>query len=253
MTRLTSIDHEAALWCPIVELRRYTLHPGTREDLISLFDSEFIETQEAVGLTVMGQFRDIDDPDAFVWLRGFAGMDERKRGLAAFYDGPVWGTHRDRANATMIDSDNVLLLRPAGQTSGFSKVSREDNTPEQGASPCFLAATIYYLKRLAEATFLRFFERELIPALRETGVSVDAYYTTEPSPNNFPRLPVREDSHVLVWFSRCPDSDAFARSANLFQRRGSDVGSLNRRLPSFLSADAEILRLSPTARSRIQV
>ena len=32
--------------------------------------------------------------------------------LAAFYDGPVWRAHRDEANATMIDSDDVLLLRP---------------------------------------------------------------------------------------------------------------------------------------------
>ena len=50
----------ATTWCPIVELRQYALHPGGRDDLIDLFDAEFIEPQEAVGLTVMGQFRDLD-------------------------------------------------------------------------------------------------------------------------------------------------------------------------------------------------
>ena len=29
---------------PIVELRRYTLHPGRRDTLIELFDREFVET-----------------------------------------------------------------------------------------------------------------------------------------------------------------------------------------------------------------
>src|SRR5688572_25580775 len=57
--------------CPITELRQYTLHPGKRDTLIDLFDREFVETQEAVGMTLIGQFRDLDKPDRFVWLRGF--------------------------------------------------------------------------------------------------------------------------------------------------------------------------------------
>ena len=61
---------------------------------------------------VLGQFRDLDDPDSFVWLRGFSDMPTRKRALEAFYGGPVWKQHAGAANATMIDVDNVLLLRP---------------------------------------------------------------------------------------------------------------------------------------------
>lgn len=94
----------------VVELRQYTLHPGRRDTLIALFEREFIETQEALGLRVIGQFRDLDDPDRFIWLRGFSDMSARRRSLAAFYDGPVWAAHRDAANATMVDSDNVRLL-----------------------------------------------------------------------------------------------------------------------------------------------
>lgn len=84
-----SIDLSAA-GCPLVELRQYTLHPGRRDALIDLFDREFVETQEAVGMTVMGQFRDLDDADRFVWLRGFRDMAARQAGLSAFYGGPVW-------------------------------------------------------------------------------------------------------------------------------------------------------------------
>src|SRR5438105_1362157 len=95
-------------FCPIVELRQYTLRPGTRDTLIELFDREFVESQEASGMRIIGQFRDLDNPDRFVWLRGFPDMATRAQVLQAFYGGPVWKAHRDIANATMIDSDNVL-------------------------------------------------------------------------------------------------------------------------------------------------
>jgi hypothetical protein len=121
----------AATFCPIVELRQYTLHPGKRNILIELFEREFIETQEAAGMTLIGQFRDLDDPDRFVWLRGFADMPSRALALAAFYGGPAWQTHRDVANATMIDSDNVLLLRPLDVPAGF--ISDPGNRPSPGS------------------------------------------------------------------------------------------------------------------------
>src|SRR5687767_14085568 len=62
--------------CPVVELRQYTLHPGQRDVLIELFEREFVETQEAEGMRIVGQFRDLDNPDRFVWLRGFPDMPE---------------------------------------------------------------------------------------------------------------------------------------------------------------------------------
>ena len=49
--------------CSVIELRQYMLHPGQRDALIELFDREFVETQEAVGMRVIGQFRDLGRPD----------------------------------------------------------------------------------------------------------------------------------------------------------------------------------------------
>ena len=54
--------------CAVVELRQYTLHPGARDTLVRLFDAHFVESQERCGMRVIGQFRDLDDPDRFVWL-----------------------------------------------------------------------------------------------------------------------------------------------------------------------------------------
>src|SRR5215510_12342986 len=115
--------------CAVVELRQYTLHPGQRDVLIELFEREFVDPLESAGMTVMGQFHDLDRPDRFVWMRGFADMFQRAQGLSAFYGGPVWGAHRTAANATMIDSDNVLLLRPAREGAGIALAQRERAGP----------------------------------------------------------------------------------------------------------------------------
>ena len=96
----------------VVELRQYTLHPGQRDVLIKLFDREFVESQEAEGMAIVGQFRDLDDPDRFVWLRGFPSMPARAQSLSDFYGGPDWKAHSAEANATMIDSDNVPCCAP---------------------------------------------------------------------------------------------------------------------------------------------
>ncbi|HYW11054.1 MAG TPA: hypothetical protein VE871_03830, partial [Longimicrobium sp.] len=110
---------DAASCCEVVELRRYLMRPRGRDTLIELFDREFLETQEAAGMTVIAQFRDLDRPNVFPWFRGFPGIPQRAEALAAFYDGPVWAQHRDAANLTMISSDDVLLLRPARPGSGL--------------------------------------------------------------------------------------------------------------------------------------
>jgi len=79
-----------------------------------------VETQEAEGMRLPGMFRDLNNPDRFVWLRGFADMPSRAAGLQAFYTGPAWKANARAANGTMIDSDNVLLLRPTGPGAGFA-------------------------------------------------------------------------------------------------------------------------------------
>ena len=234
---------------PVVELRQYTLVGGRRETLIALFEREFIETQEATGITVIGQFRDLNNPDRFVWLRGFDDMPTRARALHEFYGGPVWKTHREAANATMIDSDNVLLLRPASPTSGFqleqarrapigSTTNRED----------LLVVTISHLGKTRGADFADFFERELQPRLTKAGVSVLSSFVSETHPNTFPRLPVRENANVFVWFARFLDRKAYEKSAAAIgesMREKETAGKLQ----ALIVDQPEILVLSPTARS----
>lgn len=231
----------------IVELRQYTLHPGTREVLIELFDREFVESQEAVGMHVVGQFRDLDDPDRFVWVRGFPDLPTRARALEAFYGGPVWKQHRDAANATMIDSDNVLLLRPARPWSGFSLENGKRPPPgAREASAGLVVATICYLDATADTGFLDYFESTLDPALRAAGASILGYFVTETSPNNFRKLPVREGENVFVWFSAFPDQATYDHHVAALARADL-VDALAHRL----GRRPEVLKLGPTARSRL--
>jgi quinol monooxygenase YgiN len=231
----------------IVELRRYALHPGARETLIELFDRELVETQEEVGMRVLGQFRDLDDPDSFVWLRSFSDMRSRKRALEAFYSGPVWKEHARAANATMIDSDNVLLLHPV---SGL-ELGNERPAPGATASRSgLLAVTIYPLAEAVSRDFPAFFLRELEPVLRDAGISVLATYATEHSPNTFPALPVRDDEDVFVWMAIFADDADRARHAVRLEASPAWQRT-SAALRQHLHGQAEVLRLTPTARSAL--
>jgi hypothetical protein len=238
--------------CQIVELRQYTLQPGQRDVLIELFDREFVESQEALGMDVIGQFRDLDRANRFVWLRGFRDMPSRASALEDFYGGQVWKAHRDAANATMIDSDNVLLLRPASPGSEFEV--RNDRPPvgAKGTGKGLIVATIYYFDAPVTDGFVRFFERAIKPVLTEEGASVLAYFVSEHTKNNFPRLPVREGENVFVWFSSFQDGTAYADHLVALSRSRQWLDEVSRKLERWLKRNPEVLKLSPTVRSRLR-
>lgn len=239
--------------CPIVELRQYTLYPGKRDALIDLFDREFIETQEPVGIKVIGQFRNIDDPDRFVWLRGFRDMASRAKALQDFYGGPVWKAHREAANATMVDSDNVLLLRPAAPTSGFSLENMK--RPPVGAEKVprsLIVATIYYFEAPVTGDFVDFFEHTLKPVAKSSGATISAYFVTENSENTFPALPVREGENVFAWFSIFQDTAGYANYEAALSRSERWCGEVSKGLALHVKKAPEILKLAPTARSQLR-
>jgi hypothetical protein len=230
----------------VLELRQYTLYGGKRDTLITLFEKSFIEPQNALGAHVLGTFRDLDDPDRFVWIRGFRDMSVRPQALGAFYGGPVWQANRAAANATMADSDNVLLLRPVAAGQG---VPEHATTGVRGG---VYGVTIHYLGGVDTGQFVEFFDRAVLPLLTAAGVHPIARLVTEEQPNNFPRLPVREHDRAFVWIARWPslrDHDAFlARARTWSGWRDAAPASV---LPALMQKP-ERLRLMPTARSQMQ-
>ena len=238
--------------CPVVELRQYTLHPGGRERLIELFDGKFIEPQEAAGMRVIGQFRDLDRPDVFTWLRGFHDMPSRAAALQAFYGGPVWTANRDSANATMVSSDNVRLLRPArarlrlgppGESRGRGR--SRDAVRTDGRNDLYPAAP-------GSGGLSGFFETDVAPPLVRAGSRPLAMFETEPAANTFPRLPVREGERAFVWLASYPDRAAHDRAVRALEQDREWQGRGETALARKLIAPVETWRLTPTSRSRLR-
>jgi len=228
---------------PVVELRQYTLHDGRRDALIELFERQFVESQEALGMKVIGTFRDLDRPNRFVWIRGFKDMDARLAGLSAFYSGPVWQAHRSEANATMIDSDNVLLLHAPVSAAAFSSEPPRPRIGERRTSGR-IVANIYYLAS-PSADVAEHFEQDALPKVRASGVPVLAWFTTATAANNYPRLPVREDEGALVWFAKFRDDADY-------EARKSAIDTAVAGLRLSLVREPEVLRLEPTDRSELR-
>lgn len=178
----------------VVELRRYVLHPGRRDDLVELFDRELVEPQEALGMRILGQFRQPDEPDRFVWLRGYPDLATRASALPAFYGGPVWARHSEAANATMADWSDVLLLRPVA---GRADVPAVERPPPGEAGEPGGGTVVVTVCRLDEPPPP---DDELVAGIVPAG-ALAAFVTLE-ADNPFPVLPVREGEHVVVWVSR---------------------------------------------------
>ena len=67
---------------------------------------------------------------------------------------------------------------------------------------------------------------------------------------NFPRLPARAGERCFVWFARFADADAYDRHPNALAH-ARWIREVLPVIQSRFAAAPEIVRLSPTARSRL--
>jgi hypothetical protein len=135
----------------------------------------------------------------------------------------------------MLDSEDVLLLRP---------VEGAELRPAAGPGGV-LTAEVLLLRRLVDAGFLSEYAAAVEPGLEQAGSRRLALLETEPAPNTFPRLPVREGEFAVVRLARCRDE---ATPAAVRER----LGRAGDRLAQHLAAAPQLLRLEPTPRSRLR-
>jgi hypothetical protein len=231
---------------PMVELRQYTLKPGTRDTLVEIFEAEFVESQNALGIRIGGLFLDRDDPDRFVWMRGFASMEARKVALDAFYfGGPAWKAHGPAANATMVDSDDVLLLRPTDPPHPPAEPGPRAPAGSVAISDEWVLVTVL-LHEPGRGT-CDWLTQDVHPDLAHALGTTVATWRTEPAENSFPALPVRPD-HAFVWTATFADEASYATALAALE---NDPGW--RRTQADLDRQGvttQTLRLRPTARSQ---
>jgi quinol monooxygenase YgiN len=233
----------------VVDLRQYTLMPGRRDDLIELFDGFFVAGQEAAGMHVIGHFRDLDDPDRFVWLRGFDSMSARGDALPAFYYGPVWQAHRNDANETMLDSDDALLLNPLHLGAGY---------PTYGASrtgaiapESVVGITVVYRDAPIGASLRELVLDRVVPELAAASGEAVAVYVTDQAENNFPALPLR-DENVIAWLNRFDDDAAYAEHRARLAASATWRDVVRPALERGARRPVQQLRLRPTALSQLR-
>jgi hypothetical protein len=181
----------------IVDLRDYVLVPGGVDQLVERTERLFFPEQERLGARFLGSFRDADDANRYLFVRGMPDLPTRQRVLTAFYsDGAMWREHRDEVNSWLVDTDNVLLIRPVS----------EPARPGEGST---MVAMWQHLERqpllAARGEDLR---TRMAAAVDAAGGRLLATFATDPVENNYPRHPIRTGEHGLVWLATFPSRRA---------------------------------------------
>lgn len=218
----------------VVEFRRYTLKANEREHFSSYFDTYFPEAMQQLGAETVGSFVERDHPLMFTWLRAYREMDDRAKSNAAFYYGPVWKEHKPAVNGLIVDSDNVLLLRPVSDKHGVMLLPAVDPVNERDGARGVAVALLFKVQRERLDTFIARAEVQLSRVASES-IREAAFLVTLDEKNNFPQLPIRTDGPFVVWIGIARDDEAIAR----------------------IDADAfdikpEVIVLDPTKRSRLR-
>lgn len=97
----------------IVEVRTYHLKEGCRAEFVSIFQSRSVPMHAEIGMKIVGPLLDIENPDVFVFLRGFPSLEERDRMKSLFYDGDIWKNELEAILMPMIESYSVVLTEAA--------------------------------------------------------------------------------------------------------------------------------------------
>ena len=229
-----------------IELRRYTIKSGERAHFAEYFDTWFPEAMQQLGAIAAGDFLDRRNPNMFTWIRGFHDMDERARVNAAFYYGPVWKEHRTTLNELLVDSDNVLLLRPVSEKHPLLILLAVDPVSEPGGAKGLLVALLFTVRSDRLDSFIGQAEAEL-SQYASAGVREAGMLVTLNERNNFPQLPIREDGPYVFWLGIVKDDAALTNLeavTNRVQAALTATGALR--------AQPESMVLDPSRRSRLR-
>ena len=139
----------------------------------------YLALDAGLGGADLGQFQAVGHPDRLIALRGFAGMESRRRALTAAHASPAWATQR-RELADITRSRDVILTRAI--------------TPAEGTRPMRPGET--YQALVSE---LRFPEQVgnyhlwLRLLLRKARLDPVAAFATLESANDVPAVPVTKN------------------------------------------------------------
>jgi len=94
----------------IVEMRTYKLKPRMRESFLQIFCAKSVPEHRRLGMTILGPFLSVDDPDTFFFMRGFPDLAAREPLKARFYEGELWKRELENLLMPMIEKYDVVLV-----------------------------------------------------------------------------------------------------------------------------------------------
>lgn len=63
-----------------------------------------------IGMTILGPFLSLEDPDTFFFMRGFPDLASREPMKAKFYEGDLWKNELENVLMPMIEKYDVVLV-----------------------------------------------------------------------------------------------------------------------------------------------
>ena len=185
----------------VLELRNYLLKPNMADEFNSYFNKHFVKPMTELSGYTLGQFQIKGVNDKFVWLRGFTDMSTRVKFLNDFYINSLsWKEFGSGANAMMINSDNVYLLRPLTKGKNAAEQSETINGNFLQTDKGITVIDFYICNSTLDKT-IDLFNTSYLPFLKTLNIEDISLWVSEMTENDFPRLPVFQDKNLLVTIS----------------------------------------------------
>jgi len=247
-TTNSSIEPQARLSnFQVLEFRRYTIKEGEREHFAQYFDAYFPEALQQLGTIVAGDFFERKNSSGFTWIRGFHTLEDRAVVNAQFYAGSVWKEHKKTMNDLIVDSDNVMLLRPLSPERGIPILPSIDPIVEANGVQGIVVAQIFAVKADSVEAFAKAAE-PTFASYRAAGVREAGVLVTLDVPNNYPQLPIRTDGPFLVWLGVLKDKQMLENEFNPLAERSLQSLSAT----GLIRGASESVVLDPARRSRLR-
>lgn len=97
---------------PIVEIRTYTLKPGTGAEFQRAFLEEALPMLERWEVEVVAFGQSLDDEDSFCLIRAYESLEELQRSQDAFYGSDEWRQGPREAIVSRI-GNSISIVLPA--------------------------------------------------------------------------------------------------------------------------------------------
>ncbi len=94
----------------IVEMRTYKTKPGKRAEFLETFRTKSIPAHTEIGMTILGPFLSVEDPDTFFFMRGFPDLASREPMKAKFYEGNLWKSELEQTLMPMLETYEAILV-----------------------------------------------------------------------------------------------------------------------------------------------